>query len=124
MTTPEQFDPIEDALQTYPMAAPPSGLSRQILARIQPRQPIIRFGLTWLDIASGLLLSAFPLVLLLAWRLIPLELHLQLQFQWLLLQSAQLTPYLAAGLALGGLLIALMFAAALHVLLQPPLKRT
>lgn len=123
MNSPENFDPIEDALQTYPMAIPPPELSRQILARIQPRRAAIRFGLTWLDIAGGLLLSAFPLVLLLAWELIPLELRLHLQFQWLLLQSAQLTAYLVAGLALGGLLLALMFAAALHILLQPPPRR-
>lgn len=124
MTTPEEFDPIEDALQTYPMAVPPPGLARQILARIQPRQPQVRFSLTWLDIAAGLLLSSFPLVLLLAWLLIPRQVHLHLQFQWLLLQSAQLTTYLATGLATGGVLLVLMFAAVLHVLLQPPLQRT
>jgi hypothetical protein len=64
-------DPLEDALRTFPQAAPPPDLARAVMARIRRLAPAPRFRLAWLDYALAFFMAAMGGVAVTLWRSIP-----------------------------------------------------
>ena len=50
-----EYDVIEDALETYPLEAPPAGLHTAVMNRVRADVVVPRFRLRWLDYALSLL---------------------------------------------------------------------
>lgn len=95
MTVQQDFQHVDDALRTYPIAPPPPTLLPGTMARVRATAPL-RFRLGWLDYAVGLFATAMVGLLLLLWQssLYPLA-HLYLAllrlwhaFQWIFIESA------------------------------------
>ncbi len=77
------FDPIEDALHTYPLAAVPPNLSPAVMSRIRALspKPALQFRLTWLDYAVMLFGAAMLGVGFFLWQFLTPELWPQLQYE-------------------------------------------
>jgi hypothetical protein len=110
-----QLDPLEDALQNYPLADPPRDFSANVMRHVRDSQAPVKFRLTWLDYALGLFLTALPATALLIWAWLPREVVLRLQFEWLLFQQPRIENLVLISLLVAG---GFLFASFLVVLLR------
>ncbi len=77
------FDPIEDALRTYPLAPVPPDFSPAVMFHIRAlsTKPALQFRLTWLDYAVMLFSAAMLGVGFFLWQILTPELWPQLQYE-------------------------------------------
>jgi len=104
--TPEKRDAlIEDALQTYPVAAVPHTITSEVIARIKNVPAPRPFGFSWNDFILALILSISIGALWFSINHLPPLLVAQIRkesilfYQYLLVNMRWLIPALAFGLA-------------------------
>ena len=104
--TPEKRDAlIEDALQTYPVAAMPRTITSEVIARIKNVPAPRPFGFSWNDFILALVLSISIGALWFSINHLPPLLVAQIRkesilfYQYLLVNMRWLIPALAFGLA-------------------------
>lgn len=118
----DESDPFEDALRDQPLAELPPGLHRHIMSQVRLTRQPLRFQIRWIDLAVSLFFGLTPVLVAFGWKSLPREAGLYLNYYWMVFQSMNLEPLLWVGILAGLLSLALMFAAALRLLLQPPLR--
>jgi len=118
----DELDPLEDALRDQPLAELPPGLHRRIMSQVRLTRQPLRFQIRWIDLAVSLFFGLIPVLVAFGWKSLPREAGLYLNYYWMVFQSMNLEPLLWIGILAGLLSLALMFAAALRLLLQPPLR--
>ena len=108
---------VEEALRTYPLAAPPRSLTPAVIARLRTVARVPRFRLEWIDLAISLFGAIMTGLVFLLWRSITPEIAARLQIQFLVLQQ-QFSLLAFAPLLLGSVTMALLasLAASLYVL--------
>jgi hypothetical protein len=115
-------DLIEDALHTYPLADLPTGFSKTVMEQVRASQTPIRFRLTWMDYALGLLFSLLTGVGFLVWISLPRQVFLRLQFQWSLFQQPRVEILLLVSLAAAGALLFVSLLVGVRLLSQPRMR--
>lgn len=115
-------DLIEDALHTYPLADLPTGFSKRVMEQVRASQTPIRFRLTWMDYALGLLFSLLTAVGFLTWISLPRQVFLRLQFQWFLFQQPRVEILLLVSLAVAGALLLVGLLVGVRLLSQPRMR--
>lgn len=118
----DELDPLEDALRDQSLAELPPGLHRRIMSQVRLTRQPLRFQIRWIDLAVSLFFGLIPVLVAFGWKSLPREAGLYLNYYWMVFQSMNLEPLLWVGILAGLLSLALMFAAALRLLLQPPLR--
>lgn len=116
---------VDDALRTYPLAAPPPYLLDQVMERLEVASPAPtpRFRLTWLDYALSLLAASVVGVALVLWRLLPPQVAARAQGQLLLLAQGVNPQILVVALVGALALVAVaLFASAALFERQPPTR--
>lgn len=108
---------VEDALRTYPLAAPPRSLTPAATARLRTVALVPRFRLEWIDLAISLFGAIMTGLVFLLWQSTTPEMAARLQIQFLILQQ-QFSLLAFAPLLLGSATTALLasLAASLYVL--------
>ncbi len=101
---------IEDALQTFPVADVPPGMTDAVMRRVRRFAPAPRFRLAWLDVALPTFAAALVGVALLLLFAIP-ETTAENAEGYLVILATRLNlalflPILAGGLLLAGLAVA------------------
>ncbi len=111
------FDPIEDALRTYPLAPVPPTFSPAVMSRIRAlSQPVPQFRLTWLDYAVTLFCAAMLGVGFFFWQFLTPELWPQLQYELpFMVQNLNLELWI--GVFMGGIALAALFLVLTGVIL-------
>jgi hypothetical protein len=112
-------DPIEEALQTYPMAEVPKGFSKGVMKQVRLMPARRGFRLTWVDLALGLFLSVLPGLGFFIWAFLPQQFFIRLQYLWLVLRSPTYEPILLTILAITGLSVVLAAIASLGFVNRP-----
>ncbi len=118
----DELDPLEDALRHQPLAKLPPGLHRRIMLQVRLTRQPLRFQIRWIDLAVSLFFGLIPVIAAFGWKSLPREAGLYLNYYWMVFQSMNLEPLLWIGILAGLLSLALMFAAVLRLLLQPPMR--
>lgn len=118
----DELDPLEDALRHQPLAELPPGLHRRIMLQVRLTRQPLRFQIRWIDLAVSLFFGLIPVLVAFGWKSLPREVGLYLNYYWMVFQSMNLEPLLWVGILAGLLSLALMFAAVLRLLLQPPMR--
>jgi hypothetical protein len=118
----DELDPLEDALHDQPLAEVPAGLHRRIMLQVRTTHRPVRFQLAWSDLALSLFFGLLPVLVAFGWKSLPREAGLYLNYYWMVFQSMNLEPLLWVGILTGLVSLALMFAAALRLLFQPPMR--
>ncbi|PKN94399.1 MAG: hypothetical protein CVU44_04760 [Chloroflexi bacterium HGW-Chloroflexi-6] len=118
----DELEPLEDALRDQSLAELPAGLHRRIMSQVRLTRQPLRFQIRWIDLAVSLFFGLIPVLVAFGWKSLPREAGLYLNYYWMVFQSMNLEPLLWVGILAGLLSLALMFAAALRLLLQPPLR--
>jgi hypothetical protein len=118
----DELNPLEEALRNQPLAELPAGLHRRIMLRVRLTRQPLRFQIRWIDLAISLFFGLIPVLVAFGWKSLPREAGLYLNYYWMVFQSMNLEPLLWVGILAGLLSLALMFAAVLRLLLQPPMR--
>jgi hypothetical protein len=118
------MDVIEDALQSYPLAAVPGGLKSRVMrsVRAKPRMPA--FAFPWLEASLSLLATVMLMVVsFLMLGISPVSLRLLAEQVHRFLFASAYGPVTTAALAGLGLIILCVFAAAAIFALPHPRRR-
>ena len=118
----DELDPLEDALRHQPLAELPAGLHWRIMSQVRLTRQPLRFQIRWIDLAVSLFFGLIPVLVAFGWKSLPREAGLYLNYYWMVFQSMNLEPLLWVGILTGLVSLALMFAAVLRLLLQPPMR--
>ncbi len=94
------FAIVDDALQTYPLAAVPAHLHASIMAQIRATPQVPPFRLAWQDYTLSLFAAGMTAVIIWLLETIPAQLSVNVQQDLLLFLPIHITPALFSGLVL------------------------
>ena len=104
--------PLEDALQSYPIATAPPDFSKSVMNRVRSSELKLQFRLTWIDYALTLFATSMIGLALILLQLVPMKWIMQVRFQAFILWERSIhfpfTPILLGGCFL--IFIAVSFA--------------